>query len=149
MKDPWPATTVNTNQESWGEQEKDLWGGVGSSLRKEDDQALIGSPLKKQRASMSGENEFKGRVSSLGGVSSGLGAVTGLGMGFLGGGADAEFGGELKKVDEVGGPSVSNGGIGAANTNSDISGSNNVGPAAMAAVGAITVSKGDDMEEEL
>jgi len=136
-KDPWPS--VNTNSDSWGELEKDLWGGVGNSLRKEEDQAIIGSPLKKQRASVSGENDNKARVNSLGNVSSSLSGA--MGLGFLtdipgiGEKSEGVFGGELKKVKEVDG-------VGSAAVDG-VAGHNNVG----SAFG--TQPKADAMEEEL
>ena len=135
-KDAWPS--VNTNQDSWAEQEKDLWGGAGSSLRKEEDQAIIGSPLKKQRASVSGNNDFKPRVSSLGNVSNNLGEA--MGLGFLadipgaGETGAGQFGGDLKKVDEI------TSGTRAVGGGSALS---NVGPA------FATQPKADTMEEEL
>jgi len=150
LNDPWPAT--NVNQDSWGEQEKDLWGGAGGTLRKEEDQAIIGSPLKKQRASMSGDNEFKARVSSLGAVSSSLGGVMGLGFlsdvtGGATGAGSVEFGGELKRVDETAGGmgSAVDGvgvGVGVGVEGGEASGLNHLG-----AVGGAPV-KADAMEEE-
>lgn len=98
---------------------------------------------------MSGDNEFKARVSGLGEVSSSLSGV--MGLGFLsdvaGSGTAAgpvDFGGELKRVNETaGGVGNAVDGVGSAvGGGATASGPNNVG-----ALGGTGV-KGDAMEEE-
>lgn len=77
--------------------------------KKENDEAIVGSPLKKARASLSGlDGEMMGRRLGLGGPGQGLGQALGLGLGLgVGGGAlglSASAGGDggvkREEVDE-------------------------------------------------
>lgn len=96
---------------------------------------------------MSGDNEFKARVSGLGGVSSSLSGVMGLGFvsDVAGSGTCAgpvDFGGELKRVDETAG------GVGSAVDGESVGGGGEAsGPDNVGAAGG-TGAKGDAMEEE-
>ncbi|MCJ1389171.1 hypothetical protein MMC18_002026 [Xylographa bjoerkii] len=141
-QDPWSATPKFTD--AWGEAEKGIW---GFGEKKLEDETIIGSPMKKQRASMSGlESEFRkndaGRVLGSSGV--------GLGMGFSGVGADGgfgnEFGGELRRASEAL-PAVRSGGI-AESASMPVLGENSVGPSG----GSVTepsihgsIAPGEDM----
>lgn len=62
-----------------------------AGTRKADDEAIVGSPMKKARASLSGlDGEIMGRRLGLGGPGQGQGQAFGLGLGLgsgLGGGA--------------------------------------------------------------
>lgn len=80
-----------------------------AGARKADDEAIVGSPLKKARASLSGlDGEIMGRRLGLGGPGQGQGQALGLGLGFgVGGGAlgfSASAGGDggvkTEEVDE-------------------------------------------------
>ena len=116
-KDPWSATPKSTD--TWGEGEKAIWS-LGE--KKLEDGNIIGSPMKKQRASVSGlESEFrKSETASI----LGNGGV-GLGMGFPGVGAD--FGGELRRASEAL-PSLRSGGI-AESASMPALGVHDIGPA--------------------
>jgi hypothetical protein len=124
----------------FGSAEKDLWG-LGS-IKREDDQTIIGSPLKKARASLSGlDSEFrKGDVSRVSGLGMALGFAS---MGGEGERVGNDFGGELPRVSEGGEASTGN----AVEVN-------NVGPvagigAALAPLGRARDEKKEDaMEEE-
>lgn len=93
--DPWSGTPKPID--AWSDVEKGIW---GAGDRKIEDEALVGSPMKKQRASISGlDTEFRkgdvGRVLGPGGSSAGLG------MGFAVFGAEGvknDFGGELRRA---------------------------------------------------
>ncbi|MCJ1473797.1 hypothetical protein MMC13_002448 [Lambiella insularis] len=95
--DPWSGTPKPT-----ADAEKAIWNTGDRKIKIEDD-AIIGSPMKKQRASMSGlETEFRkadtARVSALDPASAGLG------MAFAGVGAEGvgnDFGGELRRASGV------------------------------------------------
>lgn len=105
------------------------------SLKRDDDQTIIGSPLKKARASLSGlDSEFrKGDISRVSGLGMALGFA---GMGGEGERVGNEFGGELPRVSEGG--ELSN--------SEAVEANNNIGP--VAGIGAALAPLGNAREEK-
>ncbi|MCJ1317119.1 hypothetical protein MMC15_002441 [Xylographa vitiligo] len=136
-KDPWSATPKSTD--TWGEGEKAIWS-LGE--KKLEDGNIIGSPMKKQRASVSGlESEFrKSETASI----LGNGGV-GLGMGFPGVGAD--FGGELRRASEAL-PSLRSGGI-AESASMPALGVHDIGPAGIGGAAESSIQEALASGEEM